>query len=224
MTVPIHRIRLGVDAALFNPPAKKAYWNETIELLLVGRLEWIKGQHTAIEALAVARADDPHREYYLTLVGDGPIRTRLHSLVKRLGLDDVVTFTGAMHSAQVAEQMRASDILLVPSQPSPQGAREAFGRVAIEGMAAGLPVIGTPVGGLPSAIGKAGILTQGTDPVSVAKAIRAGLARSPDHWREVAQSRARQFSIEKMWNEYSALTHSAAALQTKAEIRSADCH
>lgn len=211
LTIPIHRIRLGVDTALFNPPPKRTYWNEAIELLLVGRLEWIKGQHTAIEALAVARANDPKRKYRLTVVGDGPTKTQLQSYTKRLGLNDVVTFTGGMHPAQVADQMRASDMLLVPSQPSPRGWRETFGRVVIEGMSTGLPVIGTPIGGLPSTIGTAGILADGTDALSIADAINATLFRTPEEWLQVTRSRAEQFSIENMWNDYEALTNRATA-------------
>ena len=104
--------------------------------------------------------------------------------------------------------MRALDLLVVPSHS------EAFGLVAAEAMAAGVPVIATRVGGLIEVVdgGRAGVLVQHADPPALAHAI-IELARDPERRERFAAAGAervrRLFSWDRVLGEYEALLHRA---------------
>lgn len=80
----------------------------------------------------------------LLLVGDGPEKTSLYKLVKKLDIEHKVIFLGRQD--QLEELYSISDLMLLLSQ------KESFGLVALEAMACGVPCIGTKVGGIPEVI------------------------------------------------------------------------
>lgn len=78
----------------------------------------------------------------LLIIGDGPLRSKLESLVKKLDLEDKVKFLGKLDFKETQKYYSIADIFCRPSLS------EGFGNVFIEAMAAGVPVIATPVGGI----------------------------------------------------------------------------
>jgi len=120
------------------------------ELIFVGRLVSDKGADLLIEAISILKQRDLTPE--LTIVGDGPERSRLDRLTTDLGLKNQINFTGARSQAEVAEILRQHEILVVPSLWN-----EPFGVVALEGIASGCLVVGSDGGGLPEAIGPCGL-------------------------------------------------------------------
>src|SRR5690606_23173558 len=80
----------------------------------------------------------------LLLVGDGPDRAKAHEVAESEGVVDRVLFLGKQNS--VAELLSCTDLFLLPSE------QEAFGLVALEAMACGVPVIATRVGGVPEVV------------------------------------------------------------------------
>lgn len=90
----------------------------------------------------------------LLMVGDGPQRPEVQSLVRDLGLSDRVRFLGARH--EVARWLERSHVAIVPSES------ESFGLSALEAMAAGIPVLASRVGGLPEVVtdGRTGFLVE----------------------------------------------------------------
>jgi len=72
-----------------------------------------------------------------------------------LGIEDVVRFVRPVPRPVLAQWYRAADLVLVPSHS------ESFGLVAIEAQACGTPVVAARVGGLPTAVGEAGVLVDG---------------------------------------------------------------
>lgn len=109
-------------------------------LIFVGRLASIKGVSVLLDAFAKTR--EAHPDGHLTVVGDGPLRADLEARAKALGLADSVTFTGYLSTEEVAAQLDAADIFVLPSFS------EGVPVVLMEAMAARMPVIGPKVAGV----------------------------------------------------------------------------
>jgi len=106
-------------------------------LIVVGRLTVQKRVELAIRALA--RVDRPGIP--LTILGDGPERSRLESLVTDLGLAGRVRFLGAQPAERVAAALAGADLALFPA------AGEGFGLAAAEALMVGVPVVACHDGG-----------------------------------------------------------------------------
>ena len=164
-------IHSGVDIDRFRqaritPAMTRQALGLPVEGPLVGcvaRLVPVKGIHFLLEALPLIRAVVPHAS--VVLVGDGPLRDDLVRRTSSLGLNGAVTFLGLRRN--VAEIMPLFDVVAVPSLS------EGMGRVAVEALAAGRPVIGTRVDGLQHVIadGETGFLVPPADPGALARAV-----------------------------------------------------
>ncbi len=203
LPIPVHHVTLGVDAALFRGAPRSSAWRPHLRLLTVGRLIFQKGHHVAIEALVLLRHRLPDRDWSLTVCGDGPDQGLLEDRVRQLGLVDAVRFTGSRSYTQVAADMRAADILLVPSLRGANGSQEAFCRVALEGLASGLAVVASDTGGLAETVADAGILVRAGNAAAFADSVETLVRRAtPEGMCRAAWKRAERFSMERMWNEY----------------------
>lgn len=103
-------------------------------ILFVGRLAREKGVHTLIEASREAGAP-------IRVIGDGPVRADLEALAAEVGAD--MTFLGWMDHDEVLSELRTARALVVPSIWP-----EVFPLVICEAFSAGVPVIGSDVGGI----------------------------------------------------------------------------
>jgi len=103
--------------------------------LCAGRHVYYKGFLNAIRALTRVRG-------HLIVVGNGPEQTRLKEEVRQLGLEQRVTFTGALdHYLDLVPYYHAADAFWFPSNAR----SEAFGLVQVEAMASGCPVINAQI-------------------------------------------------------------------------------
>ncbi|UKM63654.2 glycosyltransferase family 4 protein [Flavobacteriaceae bacterium GSB9] len=117
--------------------------HDTLRLLSVGRAHWIKDYPTAVKACAVLKAKG--LDFHYTIIG-GQGDEELLFLIHDLGLEQCISLIGKMSQSSVYEQMRNTDILLLPS------IEEGLANVAVEAMALGTPVISTDCGGMPELI------------------------------------------------------------------------
>ncbi|MGY4711358.1 glycosyltransferase family 4 protein [Mycolicibacterium sp. CBM1] len=147
----------AVDTELGTPPQRQP--GERMRTILVGYFSEAKGQELAIKAIAIARRAGTDIE--LTLVGTGS-HEPLRSLAQRLGVDDLLAVHGP--TRDLRPYWAGAHVGLMCSQS------EAFGRVTVEAMRAGLPVCGTNSGGTPEIIepGVAGLLSPAGDADSLA--------------------------------------------------------
>jgi glycosyltransferase involved in cell wall biosynthesis len=155
-----HVVYPVVDTPLGTPPERQP--GERMRAVLIGYYSEAKGQRIAIEAVAIARAAGVDIE--LALVGAGNQKP-LRELARRLGVEDLVNIHG--RTRDVGRYWTAAHVGLMCSQC------EAFGRVTVEAMRAGLPVCGTDSGGTPEIIdqGVNGLLS----PAGDANALAANL-------------------------------------------------
>lgn len=177
--------------------------DDEIAVALLGRIVPRKGQDEAIRAMAHPAMDVRVR---LLIIGGTPPAERayeasLHDLVRTLGLGSRVTFVGERDDA--AALLAGADITLVPSR------REAFGRVVVEGMHAGTPVVAYDDAALPELVrdGVDGLIVPTGDVEALAGAV-ARLASDPALRAAMgasARARAQAFSHERFVNDCVAL-------------------
>jgi glycosyltransferase involved in cell wall biosynthesis len=141
-------------------------------IVIASRLVPVKGIDVAIAAMAHVRA--PVR---LVIAGDGPARAAL----TRLAHDDRplarIAFLGAVPTSERDQLLRGASMVIVPSRVLPSGRSEGTPTIALEALAAGVPVIASDVGGL-SAL-PAIQLVPPEDPRALAAAIDRTLADPP---------------------------------------------
>jgi L-malate glycosyltransferase len=171
-------------------------------VVIVAQITPWKGQREAIEAIELVRRRHPHAK--LVIAGSAKFVSKatrydnrtylaeLHRLVAQGGLQDTVRFLGETEDVRLV--LGASDALLIPSWEEP------FGRSMIEGMAMGLPVIATNVGGPAEVIhdGVDGLLLAPRDPGAWAQAI-SHLIEAPQERARIAEAgrrRSRDFSVD----------------------------
>jgi glycosyltransferase involved in cell wall biosynthesis len=138
----------------------------------------------------------------LWLVGDGPERARLETLAHELGIAGRVDFAGSR--SDLPDLLAASDLLVHASR------EEGFCNAILEGMAAGLPVVATAVGGNPEAVddGRTGWLVPPDDAGALAAAVARVLGDSAAGRLLGAAGQARvaqAFTVERMIAAYEAL-------------------
>ena len=186
----IWTVNPGVDLATFRPgPAAGARRRLGLPeqghvIVFAGRIQPLKAPDVVLHAVAALVRDDPILAATLTVafVG-GPSGTgradpdQLTEVSRSLGVAGLVRLEPPCPQSELADWYRAATVVMVPSYS------ESFGLVAVEAQACGTPVIAASAGGLRTAVrdGVSGILVDGHDPASYARALR-GLFRAPG-WR-----------------------------------------
>jgi glycogen(starch) synthase len=138
-------------------------------ILFVGRLTELKGVIYLLTAFKKIAAD---QRIILVYVGDGPEKPKLEDYIGKNELNNQVKILGNIPYADVGRTYNIADVLVVPSITLGE-VQEPLGIVALEGMAAGIPVIAFSVGGLKEIIkdGYNGILIPEKDTDKLAQAI-----------------------------------------------------
>jgi len=174
----------------------------------------LKGIHILIQATKLVIQQIPDAK--LLIIGRGRYKGQLEKLVSELGLEGKVEFVDHVPQIALRDYLRMCGVLVLPSLS------EGWGRVLIEAMACGKPVIGTNVGGIPNLIhdGVNGFLTPPNDPEALAEKIIYVLSHEDEAARMGAEGRefvARTFSTEKYVEGYvSVLDESARLLGLRA--------
>lgn len=157
--------QFGVDPEIFCPiprPPRREF-----VVGYVGRLVEEKGVDLLLEALSGLEG-----EWQASILGSGPARATLQALAHQLGIADRISFDAQIPSVRIPDYYRQLDVLVLPSRTRPNW-KEQFGRVLIEAMACGVPVVGSDSGEIPNVIGDAGLVF----PEERADLLRTHLAR-----------------------------------------------
>jgi glycosyltransferase involved in cell wall biosynthesis len=155
----------GVDVLPLAPRGTPA--SGTFTIGFAGRLVPEKGLTSLIDA--VARLSPAAR---LLVVGDGPYRPQIEEHVRRAGLEGRVEMAGAVRHLDMSRYLRRMDLLVLPSLTTARW-KEQFGRVLVEAMVLGVPVVGSDSGEIPSVIGDAGLVFPEGDSEQLARRIEA---------------------------------------------------
>jgi glycosyltransferase involved in cell wall biosynthesis len=197
--------QFGVDPDLFAPGPGSAVPDgssrPTFTVGYVGRLVPEKGLLDLIEALA--RLPSCVR---LLLVGEGVQRAALQARAATLGLSARVEIRPGLPSTDVPGVLRELDAFVLPSRTTPSW-KEQFGRVLVEAMSCGTPVVGSSSGEIPHVVGEAGIVFPEGDIAALAgtlgrlvedRELQAALAR---RGRERVLAHYTQAAVAKRYHE-----------------------
>lgn len=144
----------------------------------------------------------------LLLMGDGPERPNVEKLVREIGLERAVIFTGIV--TEVQEYLSLGDVFLLSSR------EESFGLAVLEAMACGVPVLAPRTGGLPEVVQEGGLLYEPGDLDAAEKALFQILRDLPTY-RQAARQNALRFDIHRIVPLYEKLYQT---ILTKASILS----
>lgn len=134
---PYRVIPNGLQPADFEPARPNG---KAADLLYIGELRAIKGVDVLLDA--IAEINKSHK-LTATIVGAGPSSDELKAKASAIGLEGLVTFTGALPARDAFD---LGHVMVVPSRA------ESFPYVVLEAAAAGLPLISTSVGGIPEIV------------------------------------------------------------------------
>lgn len=156
--------QFGADIALFQPASSRP--DRPFTVGYIGRIVPAKGVDLLLRALAGLDGD-----WRLRLVGGGPALGEMRALAGALGIADRAAFVGQLPSSELPAQYGEIDVLVLPSLTQDNW-KEQFGRVLVEAMASGVPVIGSDSGSIPGVIGDAGLIVPEGDAVALTRVIR----------------------------------------------------
>jgi colanic acid/amylovoran biosynthesis glycosyltransferase len=142
-------------------------------MVCVARLVEKKGLPVLIEACALLR--DRGLDFRLGIVGKGTLRPRLEAIIARKELGDHVRLLGPHTHGEVLRRYRESHLCVLSAVVGRDGNQEGLPVSIVEALACGLPVISTPIAGIPEAVKHDynGFLVEPGDPKSLAEALEA---------------------------------------------------
>jgi glycosyltransferase involved in cell wall biosynthesis len=204
LTVDGRKLKLiyeAVDHDLFNPGDADLARNHVASygvtkpfVLFVSSLWPYKNCDGLLRAWALARppmAGADHGSRQLAIVGPGRDQAylaSLRSLAAELGISTEVVFVGGVPLEETVDFYRAADAFVYPSL------NETFGLPILEAMACGCPVVTSDTSAMPETAGGAAVLSDPTDPASIARAIVEATGPGRDRLRELGLRRAAEFT------------------------------
>jgi glycosyltransferase involved in cell wall biosynthesis len=206
-------VKIYYGAPLTAAPRTPRPFQHPCRLLALGRLVPKKGFGVLLEACRLLAEQGV--DFHLTLAGDGPEGKTLQEMIRRFGLERRVTLPGFVPHNQVPGLLAEADLFLMPSVILPHGDRDGLPNVILEAMGHAVPVIATPVNGIPEAIypGETGWLVPPGDAVSLAGAVREALAHPEEAQRRALKGRdlvGREFASRKNYGRLKACLEGAS--------------
>jgi glycosyltransferase involved in cell wall biosynthesis len=163
-----YRTQKELSRSMLNLPAGRI-------ILSVGNLTANKGIDLLIQAFSRVASDPLGQDLSLVIVGDGSMRGQLENLIHSMRLSDKVKLVGVVAHEKLNLWYNAADLFCLVSE------KEGWPNVLLEALACGVPVVATPVGGIPEVIcsDDFGMLTN-REQEKIAESIRAAFATT---WR-----------------------------------------
>ena len=190
----------AVDADTFNPDndgskvrKKFGIHHDEKMILYVGRLV----PHKGIQYL-IRSAQYLGKEVKYVVVGTGEYEEHLHSLVRDLSLEDRIIFAGRVSMEELPEFYAAADLFVLPSISR----LEAFGIVALEALASGVPVVVSDIPGVRDVIieGRHGLLGEPMKPEDIAGKIRT-ILENPEMAKKMGEQGRKIVEEKYTWEK-----------------------
>ncbi len=211
----VRLIRNGVDLLAFQESSRSQQTPNgadcPLSVGLVGRLSQEKGVDLFLQAAARVLQELPHTKFLV--VGDGPLRVELESLIEHLGLAGSVSLLG--RKDDMPSFYNSLDLLVSASR------QEGLPIALLEGMASGLPLVATAVGGVPALVqtDRTGVLVPADNVEALAKAISRLLLDAGLRQRFGNAARtliAEEYSATRMASDYLSLYQEAVTAKRQS--------
>lgn len=166
----IHCLYVGLNLQLF-PPDKPVPAGEAPLIFAVSRLVEKKGLFYLVAACGLLK--EQGYTFRCRIVGEGPQRPLLEQTIRDLGLTSYVELPGPAAHEQVIEMYQQATIVALPCMIGKDGDRDGIPNVLMEAMYMQIPVVSTPVSGIPELIadGKNGLLVPPQESTELASAL-----------------------------------------------------
>lgn len=200
---PAAIIHPSIDLDAYATPSMPQTHTPTKTMFSVARFVERKNVGTIIDAWEQL-GDDVRQDRQLLLAGEGPL---YGSLRRRAETIDDVRLLGWIDEAEKRRRLREAELFVLPANGSGYDV-EGFGIVYIEAQAAGTPVIGSSVGGVPEAVGDAGLLVDDEhDAAELARAMERLCSDADLRERSLraAQRRIGDFDLDHVAERYVSL-------------------
>ena len=167
-------------------------------IMFVGRMVREKGAHVLVQAVPVVLAQHPEAKF---IIAGGGQNDHLRRLAQALRVQDRVMLTGFVSEEDLQGLYQVAEVAVYPSLYEP------FGIVALEGMASGVPVVTSDVGGLREVVdhGVTGLHTWANNPESLAWGINEVLG-NPELAQQLARQGQRKVKAEFGWDRIAGMT------------------
>lgn len=106
----IHVITPAIDITFFDKSKVSKTTDETLQILCISRLHWVKGLHYMLEALSILKKEQIN--FKLTIIGDGEEKERLIFAAYQYGILSDITFTGKLSHTEVKNYLNDSNLYL----------------------------------------------------------------------------------------------------------------
>jgi colanic acid/amylovoran biosynthesis glycosyltransferase len=192
--IQVHRMGIDCDAFAYSP--RRVEDGEEVRLISVCRLTEKKGIEYAIAAVTEAAKSSP---LSYTIVGDGPLRSKLEQQIRESGASGIIRIVGWRLRDEIIEMLGEAHALLAPSVIAADGDMEGIPVTIMEAMARGLPVVSTYHSGIPELVidRENGFLAPERDVGKLAECLRE-LVKHADRWAEIG-ARGREH-VERHFN------------------------
>lgn len=191
----IVRIYNGINLDRFSPNGLPP--SEPFTFLCVARLVEKKGHAHLLEACRELR--DRQVPFRCWIVGKGNLRSQLDSFIRESKLQQQVQLLGAHTQAEVLERFRSAHVSVLPCTTGSDGNKDGLPVSVVEALACGLPVITTPMTGIPEVVrnGHNGLLVDDGNPTALADAMESVVRDTELFNRLRAQARS---SVESQFD------------------------
>lgn len=186
-----------IEDSLHDPIKRKG----NPSLITVGSVTYRKGQINVIKALPILIQSFPGIHYHI--IGLEIEKPQLMIVAKELGVENYITFHGALSNSLLKAHLEVADIFVMLSNHDPSGDFEGFGIAVLEANYMGLPAIGSEDSGLRDAIhsGYSGLLIDPKNTVGFKSAIEEILVHY-SKYNTQAKEHATYFFWEKVIKKY----------------------
>lgn len=168
-----------------------------LDLVFMGRLVSDKGADILLDAVSMLKSYNLTPS--ITIIGGGPEMEALQAQAARIGISEMVRFTGPLRGEDLCNELNRHKIMVIPSLWN-----EPFGIVALEGLACGCITVGSNGGGLKDAIGKCGATFDNGNIIQLAGILRELLTNSAklESYKKHVSAHLRRHEPKNIINKY----------------------